>query len=72
MWLLVVLLAVLGNLSFYFSQEYLSTECVSNYSLMEISNVTRSRSILNMAECSQRKLVTALSHHVTYGRQWIY
>ena len=49
-------------------QEYLSSDCVSNNSLLEISNASRSRSILNMAECSQRKLVTALSQHVTYGR----
>ena len=35
---------------------------------MELSNVSWSRSILNMAECSQRKLVTALSQHVTYGK----
>ena len=43
-------------------------ECVSSDSLMELSNVSWSRSILNMAECSQRKLVTALSQHVTYGK----
>ena len=49
-------------------QEYLSTECVSSDSQMELSNVSWSRSILNMAECSQRKLVTALSQHVTYGK----
>ena len=49
-------------------QEYLSTECVSSDSLLELSNSSWSRSILNMAECSQRKLVTALSQHVTYGK----
>lgn len=58
-----------GDLKVYFGlQEYLSSECVSSDSLMELSNVSWSRSILNMAECTQRKLVTALSQHVTYGK----
>ena len=41
---------------------------MSSDSLLELSNSSLSRSILNMAECSQRKLVTALSQHVTYGK----
>jgi len=49
-------------------QEYLTAGQVSNSSLLELSNLTRSRSVLNLVEHEQRRQITAASHHIVYGR----
>ena len=41
---------------------------ISNSSLLELSNIPRSRSMMNLGEHEQRRLVTAASHHIVYGK----
>ena len=49
-------------------QEYLTGASVSQQSLLEVTNMSRCLSVTNLADLAQRKLVTALSHHLVYGR----
>ena len=48
-------------------QEYLENCSIADCSQMELTNVSMSRSVVNMADLGYRKVVTALSHHAAYG-----
>lgn len=50
----------------YSLQEYLTGASVSQQSLLEVTNMSRCLSVTNLADLAQRKLVTALSHHLVY------
>ncbi|XP_064382450.1 glycerol-3-phosphate acyltransferase 1, mitochondrial-like [Halichondria panicea] len=61
----------IGSVSIDFAQpfslqEYLHSAHVSNSSLLEMSGLSRSRSVMNLVEHGHRRLVTAASHHIIY------
>jgi len=47
-------------------QEYLTSACISGQSLLEMSNISRGSSMANLTDYAERKLVTALSHHIVH------
>lgn len=48
-------------------QEYILSAHISSLSLLELSNLSYSSSGVNLVEHTQRRLVTAASHHIVYG-----
>ncbi len=49
-------------------QEYLSTYSIADESQLDMTNISGSRSVLNIGDLAFRRTVAALSQHLVYGR----